>query len=125
MTHAELAVHARASLRSVRRTWLALGALLASLGLAGAGIVAVAASPADQPLLIGGLFVIVAILPGAAMIRAGLARLDRHPLVVALERRPEDVRELRWAYEEGLRGYRKLAVVTLADGSTHSFVVPS
>lgn len=125
MSYGELAKHARADLAGGRRFMVALGGLLLALGLVGAGIVALAASPADQPLVMIGIFVVVAILPGALMVRAGLARLDAHPLVIALEQRPENVRAVSHAYQEGLRGYRKLAIVQLADGSSHSFEVPS
>ena len=124
MTHAELAEHARAEIARGRRTWLLLGALLLGLGVAGAGIVAMAASPADHPAVLIAVFGVVAILPGALMVRAGLARVDAHPLVVALAHRPGDVRSVGHAYQEALRGYRKLAIVELADGSTHSFEVP-
>jgi hypothetical protein len=126
MTYAELAKHARADLAGGRPFLIAFGALVLALGLV--GIVALAASAAEQPIatiVMIGIIAVVLVLPGALMVRAGLSRVDAHPLVVALERRPENVRSVTYAYQQGPRGYRKLAVVQLADGSSHSFEIPS
>lgn len=114
MTAAELAPHARKAFRGERRIWLVLGGLLLVLGLPLVAIPLLATSLAEaMPLTMIGL--LAAVLPGAFMVRFGSRSMDVHPLVVALEKHPEQIREVSFAYMEGFRGYRRIAEVTVGE----------
>jgi len=128
MTPAELAPHARASVRATRRTFLVLGALLLTLGLFVVGLLAAVTlsggtRPEDGVLPIAIVALVVAVLPGGLLTRIGLRRDDAHPLVVALERDPDRLRAVGFGYREGLRGYTRIANVTLTDGRAYAFDV--
>lgn len=122
--HTLLAPHARAALRRMRRIIGFLGGLMLLLGLAGATIVGFAAGPSDQPVALVALFVVVAVLPGAAMLTYALKPLDRHPLVAALEREPQQLRSVRKAYQKTVEGdFATIAQVELIDGRRYDFAV--
>ncbi|MGZ5971569.1 MAG: hypothetical protein ACXWP4_28055 [Polyangiales bacterium] len=108
----------------MRRIFAFLGGLLLLLGLAGATIVGLAASPSDQPLALVALFVVVAVLPGGAMLAWALRSLDLHPLVAALEREPQQLRSVRKAYQTTVEGdFATIAQVELVDGRRYDFAV--
>ena len=110
MTAAELAPHARKSVRGERRLWLVLGALSLFLGAA-LVVIPLLATHLREALPLAAVGLVVAVLPGALMTRVGLKRLDAHPLIVALERHPEQIRAISFGYQGGLRGYVELANV--------------
>ena len=114
MTPAELAPYARKSIRGERRTWLILGLLLLILGAA-VVVIPLLATDLGEALPLVGVGLVVAVLPGVAMTRMGLKSPDAHPLILALEQRPEQVRAVTFGYQARLRGYTKLAHVTLKD----------
>jgi len=127
----ELAPYARASLRSARMTQLALGLILAGLGLVVLGILAAvtisgAADPERDGILpISVLTLLVAGLPAAILFRMGLPHESRHVLVRVLEQHPEKVRSVGFSYRQDLGGHTRLASVLLTDGSRWDFEVPS
>lgn len=131
MSPVELAPHARASLRSTRMTQLAVGLILAGLGLLVVGILAAvtisgAADPERDGILpIAIITTLVAGLPAVLLIRSGLPHESRHVLVVVLENHPEKVRAVSFSYRQDVAGHTRMASVTLTDGTTWDFPVPS
>jgi len=131
MSPLELAPYARASLRSIRMTQLAVGLILAGLGLLVLGILAAvtisgAADPERDGILpISVITLVVAGLPAAVLFRMGLPHESRHVLVRVLEQHPEKVRTVGFSYRQDLSGHTRLANVLLTDGSSWDFEVPS
>ncbi len=131
MSPLELAPYARASLRSARMTQLAVGLILAGLGLLILGILAAvtisgAADPERDGILpISVITLVVAGLPAAVLFRMGLPHEGRHVLVRVLELHPEKVRSVGFSYRQDLSGHTRIANVLLTDGSSWDFEVPS
>ncbi|MFV8755299.1 hypothetical protein ACNOYE_32515 [Nannocystaceae bacterium ST9] len=117
--------YAKTELRRWRKWWGVLGGLLLLVGVAAVTIVGVAAKPSDQPGVLIAIFVVIAVLPGAAMLAHALARLDRHPLVHALERGPERLRSIGFTYSQTIEGdYVDVVRVELIGGRSYVFWVP-
>ena len=120
-----IAPYARAEVKRWRFWWTLLGGLLFSLGVFAALLIGMAASPRDQPLLLAGIFVFVAILPGAGMLAYGLSHPANHPLVRALEGEPQRLKSVAYTYMQNIEGdYVDVARVELKTGASYVFAVP-
>lgn len=125
VTLAAIAPYARGEVRRQRRWWLVLGGLLLLLGIFGASLVGVAASPRDQPLLLISIFVGVAVLPGAALFATAFRWPTHHSLVRALERERERLRSVSYTYMKNIEGdYVDVVRVELKTGASYVFAVP-
>lgn len=121
---AALMPYARAEVLRWRRWWLVLGGLLFTLGVFGAGLVGAAASPRDQPLLLIGIFTVIAILPGMALLANGIRMRTHHPLLLALVE-PQRLHSVGYTYMQSIEGdYFDVARVELKSGASYVFGVP-
>ena len=115
--------YARATYRS-RRIAGGLGGLMMLLGIFGVVIVGAAASPRDQPALLIAVFMVVAVLPGALLMRHGLSRFDRGELAIALRAPTGRIHRVEITHQANVEGdYIDVAVVTLTTGRTFVFWV--
>ena len=121
---AALMPYARAEVLRWRRWWLVLGGLLFTIGVFGAGLAGAAASPRDQPLLLIGIFTVVAILPGLALLTYGLRMRAHHPLLRALLE-PHRLHSVGYTFMQSIEGdYFDVARVELKSGASYVFGVP-
>lgn len=102
--------------RSERHFPLGLGAVLLGLGGLGSTIV-LAAAEGSERIVLALIFFVVAILPGALLVRS--ARKP-NPLASLFAAGGPTVTGTGVSYESGLTGYRARVSLALSDGTTHT-----
>ena len=118
MTHYNLATlrdfipYARAELSRSRWWWRILGGLLFSIGFAGCALLTLVAMTDARAMardretivIVGAVLLVLAVLPGAILLRQGFKKFDTHPLIRALAGEVHRIAEVRYAYQHSVEG---------------------